>query len=241
MIVRLFTSALFAGIAAGLIAVLLQFWLVTPLLLEGEEYETGSKSHFSGVLMVEEDASGGIVAIEPTDSDIPADEAESFLLRHAMTFAVTLIVFSGFALVMVAGFGMAEGVGHHVTFHKGMIWGLMGFIVVQLAPAAGLFPELPGTPADDVVLRQYWWITAVVATAVGIAMIAFGKGPLYVAFGAALIAAPHIIGAPHLPFYGGVAPPELAALFVSRTLFVAMISWVTLGGVAGYFWSRQAA
>lgn len=241
MFVKLFTSALFAGIAAGLIAVLLQFWLVTPLLLEGEAYETGAKSHFNGVLMVEENASGDVVAIEPAQADALEDAPENLLARHAMTFAVNLIVFSGFALVMVAGFGMAEGVGHKVTFHKGLIWGLMGFIVVQLAPAAGLFPELPGTPADDVVLRQYWWITAVIATAVGIAMIAFGKGPLFVAFGAALIAAPHIIGAPHLPFYAGVAPPELAALFVSRTLFVAMISWVTLGGVAGYFWNRQTA
>ena len=54
MTTRLFTSALFAGLIAGLIAVLLQFTLVEPLILEGEEYETGNKSHFGGVLVLNE-------------------------------------------------------------------------------------------------------------------------------------------------------------------------------------------
>jgi cobalt transporter subunit CbtA len=244
MITRLFTSALFAGIAAGLVAVLLQFWLVTPLLLEGEEYETGNKSHFAGVLMVEENAEGGLEAVPAPETDHDTAQEEDNggnFTRHIMTFGVNMIVFTGFALVMVAGFGLAEAAGHTLTLRKGMIWGLMGFIVIQLAPAAGLFPELPGTTADDVVLRQYWWITAVLATCAGITLIAFGNSVLYGAIGAILIAIPHIIGAPHLPFYGGVAPPELAALFVARTLFVGMISWVSLGAVAGYFWNRQTA
>lgn len=244
MITKLFTSALFAGIAAGLIAVLLQFWLVTPLILEGEEYETGNKSHFAGVLMVEENEEGLLEAVSDPASETEVgddDSGESALSRHIMTFGVNLIVFTGFGLVLVAGFGFADAAGHTVNFRKGMIWGLIGFVVVQLAPAAGLFPELPGTPADDIILRQYWWITAVLATCAGVTLIAFGNNPLYVAVGVILIATPHIIGAPHLPFYGGVAPPELSALFVSRSLFVGMISWVSLGAVAGYFWNRQTA
>ncbi len=230
----LFTSALFAGLAAGLIAALLQFWLVTPLLLEGEAYETGELTHFSGVSEAqvnghghgETDAGDGVVS-------------EGNFARHAMTVGVNLIVFTGYGLLMVAGFALAAKFGHGVTLHRGMVWGLAGFIALQLAPAAGLFPELPGTPAQAIELRQYWWLGTAVATVIGIALIAFGRGIVPSVLGVAALAVPHVIGAPHLDFYGGTAPPELSALFVSRTLFVALATWVVLGGVAGYFWDSQ--
>ena len=238
MTLKLLSSAVFAGFAAGLIAVLLQFWLVTPLLLEGEEYETGTKTHFEGVLVVVEDSEGNIVEPEEEEA-VENAEDENAMARHATTFFMNMVVFSGFGLILVAGFALAGQFGHQVSFHSGMVWGIAGFIAVQLAPAAGLYPELPGTPAEDVMLRQYWWMTTVVATITGIAFVAFGRGLVYLLIGAALLAAPHIIGAPHLPYYAGVAPPELSALFVSRTLFVMMIAWVVLGGVAGYFWHRQ--
>ena len=43
---NLFVSAICAGIAAGLLASVLQFTFVIPLLLEGELYETGARVHF---------------------------------------------------------------------------------------------------------------------------------------------------------------------------------------------------
>ncbi|MGR3662535.1 MAG: CbtA family protein [Paracoccaceae bacterium] len=238
----LVSSALFAGIAAGLIAALLQFWLVTPLLLEGEEYETGNKSHFAGVAMTanthDHDAhSHDAVEVETTGEEA-AEEPENMLVRHAKTFAVNLITFTGFGLILVAGFAFAARFGHTVTLQTGMIWGLLGFIALQLAPAAGLAPELPGTPAADVVARQYWWFSTVIASVIALAMIAFGKALPFVIAGIILLLVPHLIGAPELPFFAGVAPPELSALFVARTLFVAMIAWVVLGGVAGHFWQR---
>ncbi|MEY8096800.1 CbtA family protein [Falsihalocynthiibacter sp. S25ZX9] len=234
MFKQIFTSALFAGIAAGLLSALLQFWLVTPVLLEGEEYETGAKNHYAGVLIVEgEDPAPVEVEVEtpPTTSEL--------IVRHGMTVAMNIIVFTGFALILVAGIATAASSGHEVTAKSGIVWGLAGFIAVQLAPAAGLFPELPGTPAEDIILRQMWWITAVVATLVGLALIAFGNRAYWMVLGAAFVAAPHIIGAPHLEFYAGVAPPELSALFVSRSLAVACASWAIMGGVAGAVWHRQ--
>ncbi|MEH6833338.1 MULTISPECIES: CbtA family protein [Falsihalocynthiibacter] len=234
MFKQIFTSALFAGIAAGLLSALLQFWLVTPVLLEGEEYETGAKNHFAGVLIVEGEDPAPIeveVEIPPTTSEL--------ITRHGMTVAMNIIVFTGFALILVAGIATAASAGYEVTPKSGIVWGLAGFIAVQLAPAAGLFPELPGTPAEDIFLRQMWWITTVVATLVGLALIAFGNRAYWMVLGAIFIAAPHIIGAPHLEFYAGVAPPELSALFVSRSLAVACASWAIMGGVAGAVWHRQ--
>lgn len=57
--------------------------------------------------------------------------------------------------------------------------------------------------------------------------------------GAALMAAPHVVGAPLPPAHGGVAPPELAALFSSRSLAVGAMVWAVLGGVAGMLWERE--
>lgn len=235
----LFSSALFAGIAAGLIAVLLQFWLVTPLLLEGEEYETGNKSHFDGVLTMQEETHDHS-AHEHAADDGEDDEPENMFVRHSKSFVVSLITFTGYGLILVAGFALAGTFGHSVTLQKGMIWGLLAFVALQLAPAAGLTPELPGTPAADVVARQYWWFGTAIASVIGIALIAFGKGLPFIPAGAFLLALPHVIGAPELPYYAGVAPPELSALFATRTLFVAMIAWVALGAVAGYFWDQQS-
>lgn len=242
MITRLFTSALFAGLAAGLIAVLLQFWLVTPVLLEGEEYETGAKTHYAGVLMVDEaqDAHTTETITTDTDADVEEEQAENIFARHATTFFVNLIVFTGFGLIMVAGFGLASHFGIAVNLRSGVMWGLAGFIAVQLAPAAGLPPELPGTPADDVVLRQYWWVTTVAATTIGLAFLAFGNSLLFAALGCVMILTPHVIGAPHLDFHAGIAPPELSALFVARSLAVAAAAWAVLGAIAGHTWDRMA-
>lgn len=240
MFQKILTSALFAGVAAGLIAALLQFWLVTPVLLEGEAYETGSKSHYAGVLVINEAEGNGSAPTEGSDGHAAEEEAEdNALARHGMTAAVNMITYTGFGLILVAGFALAAQFGVAVSAKSGLVWGLAGFIAVQLAPAAGLYPELPGTPAADVVLRQYWWITTVVATVVGLAFIAFGTGLWLPLAGFALILAPHVIGAPHLDGYAGVAPPELAALFVARTLAVGCMAWALLGFVAGHFWSQS--
>lgn len=237
---KLFSSALFAGIAAGLIAVLLQFWLVTPLLLEGEEYETGAKTHYAGVQEIQDGEVHDHETHDHGDEAIEGEEEpENMLLRHAKTVAMNVVTFTGFGLVVVAGFAIASNFGHALSFHKGMIWGLLGFVALQLIPAAGLTPELPGTPAADVVARQYWWFGTVVASVVAVALIAFGRSPVFFAIAALLLAIPQIIGAPELPYYVGIAPPELSALFVSRTLLVAMIAWVVLGGVAGYVWNKS--
>lgn len=234
---HLFSSALFAGIAAGLIAVLLQFWLVTPLLLEGEEYETGNKSHFGGVLNTENETHDHSTHDHSTGGEA-GDETGSMFARHAKTIAVNLITFTGFGLILVAGFALANSAGYSINMQKGMVWGFLGFVALQLAPAAGLAPELPGTPGADVFARQYWWFGTAIASVVGIALIAFGKNLPFVAIGGVLLAAPHVFGAPELPYYGGLAPPELSALFATRTLFVAMVAWVVLGAIAGQFWGR---
>lgn len=225
MLKNILTSAVFAGVAVGCVAALLQFWLVTPSLFEGELYETGARVHFAS------DGTTQSVSGSPGIWEEPS--------RQLMTVGFNIVTFTGFAFFLVAGFAIAERSGHEVTPKQGLIWGLCGFIALQLAPAVGLPPELPGTPAAEVGMRQVWWVACVLCTAAGLGLIAFGANAIAVALGFIVIALPHIVGAPHLDTYFGVAPPELSAHFVSLSLGAAAMTWALLGFVAALLWVRS--
>lgn len=227
---HLFTSALFAGLLAGLIAALLQFTFVIPLLLEGELFETGTRVHFAASLDAAVQSPSGLS--EGLGQDVS---------RHVKTLGFNVVAYTAFALMMIAGMAFAERSGHVITARQGMIWGLAGFVALHLAPAFGLAPELPGTIAAEVELRQVWWLSTVAASIVGLALIAFGTGLMIPALGVIALALPHIIGAPELDTYFGIAPPELSAHFATRSLGVAAASWTVLGFLTAYFWTRDRA
>ncbi|SHI47766.1 cobalt transporter subunit CbtA [Shimia gijangensis] len=222
---NLLSSAVFAGLIAGLFAALLQFVFVIPLLLEGELYETGARVHF---------------AIEGTTQSIkeaPAIGAD--WSRHLMTIGFNIVTYTGYGLLMVAAMGFArERFGATLSAKTGLIWGLCGFIAVQLAPALGLPPELPGTIAAELTPRQIWWSGTILSTAAGLAIIAFAGELWKQVFGLALVLLPHFIGAPHLDTYYGIAPPELAAEFTTASLGTAAVGWTILGYVCAYFLVR---
>ncbi|MGB7316933.1 MAG: CbtA family protein [Planktotalea sp.] len=220
---NLLSSAVLAGVAAGLIAALLQFWFVIPTLLEGELYETGARVHF---------ATDG-----STQSEKGAPALGSDMMRHAMTIAFNLVTFTGYGLILLAAMIFAHEKGHVLSARKGIIWGLAGFVAVQLAPAIGLPPELPGTPAAEVGPRQIWWASTIIATALGLAFMAFGRGSVALLC-IPLILVPHLIGAPHLDTYFGIAPPELSAHFVTLSLGVALVGWSFLGFFCAWFWTK---
>lgn len=226
MLRHLLTSALLAGLAAGLLATALQLAFVVPLIFEGELYETGARLHFS--------ATGSPLSVAG-HPDIWAEPS-----RHIGTFAMNLVTWSGFAFVLVSAFAMAERFGSKVDGRSGATWGLCAFIAIQLAPAAGLPPELPGSVGADLATRQLWWMGTVAATMGGLGLFAFGRGMATAGGAALLIVLPHIIGAPELDTYYGVAPAELAAHFAARSLAVGAASWAILGAVAGAVWSRPA-
>lgn len=244
MIQRMMTSALFAGLAAGLFAALLHFAFVQKQILLGEQYESGALVHFSG--------SAG-VAVAGHDHADPAQHADgkthahgehsggerSDLGRDALTAIFTSIVYVAYGLILIAGFALAEHFGKRVTAREGLLWGIAGFASFQLMPAMGLAPELPGTIGADLVFRQVWWWGTAGATATGLALIGYGKGLAPIGLALALLAAPHVIGAPEVDQYRGVAPPELAAAFAARVLGVGLAVWALLGWLAGFFWSAK--
>ena len=52
--------------------------------------------------------------------------------------------------------------------------------------------------------------------------------------------APHVIGAPELEGFSGVAPPEVSAAFAARVLGVGLAVWALMGWVVGFVWAKGA-
>jgi cobalt transporter subunit CbtA len=127
-----------------------------------------------------------------------------------------------------------------ITAREGLLWGIAGFAAFQLAPAMGLAPELPGTLAADLGERQLWWWGTAASTAIGLGLLGYGRSLVTAAIAVILLAAPHVIGAPELEGFSGVAPPEVSAAFAARVLGVGLAVWALMGWVAGFVWARGA-
>ena len=220
MFQKIAVSALIAGFGAGLIAALLQFVFVQPILLHAEFFETGTLSHFGAIA---------------TDARPPAGELE--LTRDLLSVVFSALIYVGYALILGAGMALAEENGATITPLAGLVWGVSGFVAFQLAPAFGLAPELPGMAAADVTARQIWWFATVFATAGALWLIAFGQNWTMWGIAVILLAAPHIIGAPMPDVLTGPAPPELGAEFASRVLGTGLAVWVCLGVLIATIWN----
>lgn len=247
------TSALVAGCAAWLLAAGLHFAFVQKYILLGEEYETGAAVHFAGVAPQTDDHATGEAhshdaATEEHSHDATAEghthdeggEEPSTFTRNLWTVVFSGLVYIAYAMILVAGFGLARTYGRGITAREGLLWGVAGFATFQLAPAMGLAPELPGTLAADLGARQVWWWGTALATATGLGLLGYGRSLLTTALAVLLLAAPHVIGAPELDGFSGVAPPEVAGAFSARVLGVGLAVWAMMGWVAGYVWARDA-
>lgn len=248
MFQKMMTGALIAGIGAGLLAAVLHFAFIQNYILLGEQYETGELVHFAAPEAAPATAEGADHAhaeAAPEAHDHGAHEHGdgdvSPLQRNALTVGFTVLLYVAYGIMLTVGFAIAAQFGKRITATEGALWGLAGFAAFQLAPGMGLAPELPGSAAADLAARQVWWWSTVVATGLGIAAMAYGRSVIATLAGAALIAAPHVVGAPLLDGFYGYAPTEVGAIFSSRVLGVGLAVWVALGWLAGRQWDRGGA
>jgi cobalt transporter subunit CbtA len=248
MIKRMLVGGVLAGFAAGLFAALLHFAFVQKLILLGEQYETGALVHFEGGAAADQSRAAGSEADHShaagaaahVHTPAPGADAEPTFTRDLLTVIFTCLIYAAYGILLVAGFGLAEQFGRRIDAREGLLWGLAGFAAFQLAPAMGLAPELPGSIAADLSARQVWWLGTVLATGTGLALLGYGRTLLTAVLGGALLAAPHVIGAPHLDEFYGAAPPELSAAFSANVLGVGFAVWAVLGWLAGRLWARSA-
>ena len=208
MIGRIVLAALIAGMAAGIIMAGMQQVRITPLILQAEVFEKATA--------VTEMAHDHASEWEPADG----------LQRTLLTTLASVIAGAGFATAM-AGVSLLTGLA--ITPRNGLIWGICGFLAVTVAPGAGLAPELPGMPAGDLLSRQVWWVGTIVATGIGLYLIAIRREFKFIALAIALIALPHLIGAPQPLAHETTVPAGLAAAFVSNTVAAAAVFWSLIG------------
>ncbi len=168
----------------------------------------------------------------PNEAWAPQDGLE----RIFYTTVTAILTGIGFALLLISGMIMR---GEKIDTRRGLLWGAGGFIAFVLAPSLGLPPELPGMVASDILARQSWWITAAVASIVGLWGLVFGEKIHYKILAVIIAITPHLFGAPHPEVLStnGV-PPELAAQFVTVSIAVGGLFWALIGGFSGYFYER---
>jgi cobalt transporter subunit CbtA len=235
MLKNLILSAAAAGVAAGLLTAVIQHVTTTPIIIEAEKYEGGAASHghSAGAPVIADVAIAGAPERAAVDEEewAPADGFE----RTFYTSLSTTVIGVGFGLALLGAMAVA---GVSINARSGLAFGIAGFIAVALAPSLGLPPEIPGSGAAELGSRQSWWFFAVGATALGIGGLLLTANTWLQVGGLALIALPHIVGAPHAHDYVSTAPAELAGHFVATSLAVTAIFWAVLGYASGAFYER---
>ncbi|MCY1419979.1 cobalt transporter subunit CbtA (proposed) [compost metagenome] len=225
MIKRIAQTAGFTGLLAALLLTLLQSFWVAPLILQAETYENSAPA-----VEAHEHAEGTAAHSHDAEAWAPEDGWQ----RVLSTTGGNLVIAVGFALMLAALYTLrAPG-----RTREGLLWGLAGFAVFCLAPTLGLPPELPGTAAADLALRQAWWVGTAASTAVGLALIVFGKNWLLKVLGAAILIAPHIIGAPQPEVHESLAPEALESQFKIASLLTNALFWMALGLISAWLFRR---
>lgn len=128
MFKNIFVSAVVCGAIAGVLATAMQMLLVTPLLMEAELFETGQSTHF-------------IIDGSP-ESPMKHVNIWEDPYRHLMTLFFNLVTFTGFGFILIAAMALFQKRGFSLSKAEGIVAGVSGFIVFQLAPSLGLLLTL---------------------------------------------------------------------------------------------------
>jgi len=225
MIKRIAQTAGFTGLLAALLLTLLQSIWVAPLILKAETFENAPVA-----TQVHEHAEAAAHS-----HDAEAWEPEDGWQRVLSTTGGNLVVAVGFALMLAGLYTLRAP----TRTAQGLLWGLAGYATFVLAPTLGLPPELPGTAAADLAQRQLWWIGTAGSTAAGIALIVFGRNWLLKVLGAAILAVPHLIGAPQPEVHSMLAPEALEAQFKIASQLTNVAFWLALGLISAWLFRRN--
>lgn len=227
MLTRILAGGLVGGIVGGVVVGAIEAVTTVPLILHAEVFEVQEVASAAKILLV-----------HASDGHAGADAAGEGgdLTRTFLTFSATILVAVGYAWMLLAAMFVK---GEKITARSVIPWAVAGFFVTGLAPALGLAPELPGSYAAELELRQVWWIGTAVATALGLAAIFFGRSLAWSIGGVVMIVLPHAIGAPHPAEMGSLVPAELAAEFVSASLVIQALIWIVPAIIAGFAMSKM--
>lgn len=164
----------------------------------------------------------------------PADGLE----RTLYTLASNIAMGFGYGLLLAALYTFLQ---RPLNAARGMLFGIAGFAIFFGAPALGLAPELPGTAAAELAVRQQWWIGTAAATALGLGLIFLQRNWLLRAVGAVILVVPHLLGAPQPVEHASLAPADLQARFRVATTLANALFWLLLGLLSALAYKKLCA
>src|SRR5258708_7068653 len=209
-------AAALAGVIVGAAISVAQFFGTVPLIQQSEVYERKAAAEAPPAAHDHDKAHSHDSEWEP----------EAGLQRNSFTVAANILTAIGFALLLTGTYAIR---GRPVTWRKGLLWGLAGFVVFTAAPGLGLPPELPGMAVAELTARQTWWIATAVATAGGLFLLAFRLTAWAAVLRLGLIALPHLIGAPLAPESHSEVPGALSHKFIVVVALPSLLFWSLLG------------
>lgn len=237
---RVFLCAVFVGLLAGSLLTAIQHWQVLPIIAAAEVFEQAAEGNEAAASATHVHADGHAHAhVQDAAPWEPADGME----RHLWTLASNIATAIGLALLVLPLMAVwdARHGAPRASWRNGLLWGVAGYLSFFVVPGLGLPPEIPGAAAAALHDRQFWWLLAVVASALAFAVVGLSRHPArWLALG--LLAVPFAVGAPDVgsdPF-AGFAPEvvvqmhRLAHEFVVAAGLAMGMYWLALGAAAGF-------
>jgi cobalt transporter subunit CbtA len=247
MLKTIILSAFGAGLLVGVVLTGVQALTTEPLILHGEVFEKAAEAAAPVTPAVawtghSHDHAAPVDASAPTTAAAEEHHHDPDAWEPADGFERTAFTLLANLLMGVAVSAMLLGVmtlrGGTIDARTGILWGVGGFFAASLLPSLGLSPELPGTVAAEITSRQIWWLSTAAASAIGLALIVFGRQWFWKALGLVIAVIPHAIGAPQPPTLDAAYPAALGAEFVVASLVASALLWSLSGVASGWLYQR---
>jgi cobalt transporter subunit CbtA len=231
---RIVSTAVAAGLVAGLALTAVQMVQVTPIILQAETYEDARPAPVAApAAHVHADAHEHEHAAAHQHAGWKPENGTE---RTLYTILANITMGIAYGLLLCAALTVA---GVRPTLRQGLFWGAACYVAFFVAPSLGLPPELPGTSAAPLEQRQIWWSLTALSTAAGLALLAFGKrSPVRYIAGMILLVAPQLAGAPQPLVHTRAAPEALAHAFVIASALANAAFWLVLGWCTAYFFKK---
>jgi cobalt transporter subunit CbtA len=229
---RIVSTAVAAGLLAGLVLTGVQMVQVTPIILQAEAYEDAAPAAPPAHAHPAQTAAHE----HAHEHEHAGWKPENGVERTLFTVLANATMGIAYSLLLCSALTVA---GVRPTWRRGLLWGAASYVVFFVAPSLGLPPELPGTSAAPLGQRQLWWSLTALSTAGGLALLAFGRhtAPRYIA-GMVLLVAPQLIGAPQPLVHTRTAPAELVQVFIVASALANAAFWLALGALTAYFYKK---
>ena len=195
MTVRILLAAIAAGLIAGFLMTPVQTSKVVPLIMAAEAYEGGGgHSHDAAAPAADHMFTKTVRPHTPTINPLlrlPKPDTNMLPLRRkrkkpcssAGSSTRCWPTWSPARVLPCCWLASRWLPGINVTFSTGIAWGFAGWLCVQLLPALGLPPELPGFPYADLTERQIWWAATVALSVMGLWFFTLYKSQWFRALG----------------------------------------------------------